>query len=129
MCFLALVSLFLFQAMTSEVVNVKLCIHNNIHNVKMSPSGVTEVLVKGLNSTMVKTIMQSRPDSVVTGQFANPVELLSVINQSDVSSNAAQQEEVMEFEVWLCFLFYECLSKGTTLITCLMHNMLIFIIR
>ena len=115
--------------MTSEVVNVKLHIHNNVHNVKMSPSGVTEVLVKGLNSTIVKTIMQSRPDSVVTGQFVNPVELLSVINQSDVSSNAPQQEEVMEFEVWLCFLFYKCLSKGTTQITCLMHNMLIFIIR
>ena len=52
--------------MSSEVVNVKLRIHNNIHKVKMSPAGVTDVLIEGLNSTIVKTIMKSRAESVVT---------------------------------------------------------------
>ena len=86
--------------MSSEVVNVKLRIHNNIHKVKISPAGVTDVLLEGLNSTIVKTIMKSRADSVVTGQFPNPVEILSAVNQSDVSnSNVNQQEQVMEFEV------------------------------
>ena len=84
--------------MSSEVVNVKLRIHNNIHKVKMSPAGVTDVLIEGLNSTIVKTIMKSRAESVVTGQFTNPVEILSAVNQSDVS-NINQQEEVMEIEV------------------------------
>ena len=87
--------------MSSEVVNVKIRINNNIHKVKMSPSGVTDVLLKGLNSTIVKTIMQSRADSVVTGHFPTPVEILSAVNQSNVSMNNAtkQIEEVMEFEV------------------------------
>ena len=84
--------------MSLEVVNVKLRIFNNIHKVKMSPSGVTEVLLEGLNSTIVKTIKNSRADSVVTGQFQSPVEILSAVNQSDVSKPAAT-EEVMEIEV------------------------------
>ena len=84
--------------MSSDVVNVKLRIHNNIHKVKMSPAGVTDVLIEGLNSTNVKTIMKSRAESVVTGQFTNPVEILSAVNQSDVL-NINQQEEVMEIEV------------------------------
>ena len=84
--------------MSSEVVNVKLRIHNNIHKVKMSPAGVTDVLIEGLNSTIVKTIMKSRAESVVTVQFTNPVEILSVVNQSDVL-NINQLEEVMEIEV------------------------------
>ena len=86
--------------MSSEVVNVKLRIFNNIHKVKMSPSGVTEVLLEGLNSTIVKTIKNSRADSVVTGHFESPVEILSAINQSDVSKPGAKPtEEVMEIEV------------------------------
>ena len=85
--------------MSSDVVNVKLRINNNIHNIKMSPSGLTDVIIKGLNSMIVKTIMKSRPDSVVTGQFETPVEILYAINQSDVSKNAEQQEEIMEIEV------------------------------
>ena len=84
--------------MSSEVVNVKLRIHNNIHKVKMSPAGVTDVLIEGLNSTIVKTIMKSRAESVVTVQFTNPVEILSAVNQSDVL-NINQLEEVMEIEV------------------------------
>ena len=84
--------------MPSEVVNVKLRIHNNIHKVKMSPAGVTDVLIEGLNSTIVKTIMKSRAESVVTVQFTNPVEILLAVNQSDVS-NINQLEEVMEIEV------------------------------
>ena len=86
--------------MTSEVVNVKLRIHNNIHKVKMSPSGVTDVLLKGLESTIVKTIMKSRADSVVTGQFPSPVEIISAVNQSNVcNNNVTQGEEIMEIEV------------------------------
>ena len=41
--------------------------------------------------------MRGRAESVVTGQFANPVEVFSAINQSDISS--PKDEEVMEFEV------------------------------
>ena len=99
--------------MSSKVVNVKLRINNNIHNIKMAPSGVTDVLLKGLGSTIVKTIMHSRADSVVTGQFVNAVEILSAVNQSDVSkhTDANQQEEIMEFEVrkllHSCFILYQ----------------------
>ena len=79
---------------------MKLRIYNNIHKVKMSPSGVTEVLLEGLNSTIVKTIKNSRADSIVTGQFESPVEILSAVNQSDVQTAGKQnQEEVMEIEV------------------------------
>ena len=71
----------------------------------MSPSGVTEVLLEGLNSTIVKTIKNSRADSVVTGHFENPVEILSAVNQSDVSKPAAT-EEVMEIEVSIIYFLH-----------------------
>ena len=85
--------------MSSEVVSVKVRIHNKIYSVKLSPSGVTDVLLNGVDSNIVKTIIRGRADSVVTGTYANPVEILSAINQSEVG--AAAQEEVMEIEVCL----------------------------
>ena len=85
------------QKMASDVLRVKLRIQNNIYNIMMSPPSLTDVLLKGLNSSTVKTVMTGRAESVVTGQFANPVEVLSAINQSDISS--PKDEEVMEFEV------------------------------
>ena len=86
-----------FQIMASDVLRVKLRIQNNIYNVMMSPSSLTDVLLKGLNSSTVKTVMRGAHEGVVTGQFANPVEVLSAINQSDISTG--KDEEVMEFEV------------------------------
>ena len=83
--------------MSSDVVRVKLRIHNNLYNVKMSPSSVTDVLKQGLNSTTVQSIMKSTPESMVTGQFAKPVEILSAVNMSEI--NIDQQEEKMEIEV------------------------------
>ena len=83
--------------MASDVLRVKLCIQNNIYNIMMSPFSLTYVLLKGLHSSTVKTVMRGRAESVVTGQFVNPVEVLSAINQSDIST--AKEEETMEFEV------------------------------
>ena len=36
-----------FAEMSSDVVSVKLRVHNKIYTVKLSPSGVTDVLLKG----------------------------------------------------------------------------------
>ena len=89
-----------FQAMASDVLRVKLRIMNNIYNVSMAPSALTDVLLKGMESVTVKAIKRSNAESVVTGKFANEVEVLSAINQSDVSGvNNQQQEETMEIEV------------------------------
>ena len=86
--------------MSLDVVSVKLRVHNKIYTVKLSPSGVTDVLLKGINSTIVQTITRGKADSVVTGNYANPVEILSVINQSDLGNEEATvPEEVMEIEV------------------------------
>ena len=85
--------------MASDVLRVKLRIHNNIYTVRMAPAALTDVLMKGLESATVKTIRRSTPESLVTGQFANAVEVLSAINQSDVSDQ--NKEEVMELEVRL----------------------------
>ena len=90
--------------MSSDVVKVRMRIMNNIHVVKMSPSGVTDVLLNGLQSTIVKTLKNGRPESIVTGHYENPVEILSAINQSEMPSNTAT-EEVMEFEVSI-FMYY-----------------------
>ena len=91
--------------MSSEVLKVRLRIHNNIHSVKMSPSSVTDVLINGLESKIVKTVMKGRPESVVTGQYENAVEILSAINQSAVTTKTPQSEEVMEIEVRKLILF------------------------
>ena len=86
--------------MSSDVVSVKLRVHNKIYTVKLSPSGVTDVLLKGIQSTIVQTITRGKADSVVTGNYANPVEILSVINQSDIGKDpTTAPEEVMEIEV------------------------------
>ena len=86
--------------MASDVLRVKLRIMNNIYNVSMAPSALTDVLLKGMESVTVKAIRRSNAESVVTGKFANEVEVLSAINQSDVSGgNNQQQEETMEIEV------------------------------
>ena len=83
--------------MSSEVLRVKLRIKNNIYTVKMGASALTDVLLKGLDSLTVQTVMRSTPESLVTGQFACPVEVLSAVNQSDTST----QENMMEIEVRL----------------------------
>ena len=83
--------------MSSDIVSVKLGVHNKIYTVKLSPSGVTDVLLKGINSTIVQTITRGKADSIVTGNYANAVEILSVINQSDVGQDTLRpSEEVME---------------------------------
>ena len=90
--------------MSSDVVKVRMRILNNIHIVKMSPSGVTDVLLHGLQSTIVKTVKNGRPESIVTGHFDNPVEILSAINQSEMPANVPS-EEVMEIEVSMFMIF------------------------
>ena len=113
-------SLQYFSEMSSDVVSVKLRVHNNIYLVKLSPSGVTDVLLKGINSTIVQTITRGKADSVVTGNYTNPVEILSAINQSDLGQEqVATNEEMMEIEVnnALSYLsvFYLGISKFMTL--------------
>ena len=87
------------QTMSSDVLRVKLRVNNNIYSVKMSPAGVTDVLMQGIDSTTVKAIVRGRPESIVTGQFANQVEVLSAVNQSDISKAQENSEERMEIEV------------------------------
>ena len=85
--------------MASDVLRVKLRIPNNIYTVSMAPSALTDVLLKGMESVTVKAISRSNAESVVTGKYADEVEVISAINQSDVSANNQQQEETMEIEV------------------------------
>ena len=100
-------SLNLFAEMSSDVVSVKLRVHNKIYTIKLSQSSVTDVLLKGINSTIVQNITRGKADSVVTGNYANPVEILSVINQSDLGNEEARAaEEVMEIKV---IIFYHYL--------------------
>ena len=71
-----------------------------MYTVKLSPNGITDVLLKGINSTIVQTVTRGKTDSVVTGNYANAVEMLSVINQSDLAEDRLQPtEEVVEIEV------------------------------
>ena len=87
--------------MSTDILRVKLCI-NNIYCVKISPSCVTDILMKRMESTSVKAVMRGLPESVVTGQFANAVEILSAVNLTDMN----QEKEVMEVEVsHVLFLF------------------------
>ena len=51
----------------------------------------------------MQTVRRSTPESVVTDQFANAVEVLSAVNQSDISEQN-KEEEVMEIEVRLNFI-------------------------
>ena len=87
--------------MSADVLRVKLRINNNIYSVKISPSCVTDILMKGMESTTVKAIMRGRPESVVTGQFANAVEILSAVNLADINQGKELQnnEQIMEVEV------------------------------
>ena len=90
----------IFPEMSSDVVSVKLRVQNSIYSVKLSPSGVTDVLLKGINSTIVQTITRGKPDSLVTGNYANPVEILAAVNQSDLGTEqATAYEDLMEIEV------------------------------
>ena len=87
--------------MSSDIMRVKLRVKNNIYSVKISPSGVTDILVKGLEPNTVKAIMRGRPESVVTGQFANAVEVLSAVNLTELMQEKDKQNDdhVMEIEV------------------------------
>ena len=85
--------------MSSDEVNVKLRINNSIYTVKMSAGCLTEVLIQGLTSPTVQTILRGTPESLITGSFSNAVEVLSAINQSDTSTTDKQQEGAMEFEI------------------------------
>ena len=85
--------------MSSDVVNIKLRINNSIYTVKMSAGCLTEVLIQGLTSPTVQTILRGTPESLITGSFSNAVEVLSAINQSDTSTTTKEQEGSMDFEV------------------------------
>ena len=92
--------------MSSDIVSVKLRVHNKIYTVKLSPSGVTDVLLKGINSTIGQIITRGKADSVVAGNYANAVEILSVINQSNLGQDRlTPNEEVMEIEVHFLILY------------------------
>ena len=85
--------------MASDLVNVKLRINNSIYTFKMSTGCLTEVLIQGLSSTTIQTMLRGTPESFITGTFSNAVEVLSAINQSNTSQEHNPQEGAMDFEV------------------------------
>ena len=108
--------LLLLQAMASDMVNVKIRINNSIYTVKMSAGCLTEVLIQGLSSPMVQTILRGTPESIIAGTFSNAVEVLSAINQSDTSQSNQPAEGAMEFEVniilkYVCFHLFSTQCK------------------
>ena len=81
--------------MSSDIMRVKLHVKNNIYSVKIAPSGVTDILMKGLESNTVKAIMRGRPESVVTGQFVNAVEVLSAVNLTEMVQEKEKKKKMI----------------------------------
>ena len=88
----------------------------------MSPAGVTDVLMQGMESTTVKAILRGRPESIVTGQFANQVEVLSAVNQSDITNAQENSEERMEIEVSDFKYFYICKKNYMLKVVQILNN-------
>ena len=95
-----------FQIMSSDIMRVKLHVKNNIYSVKIAPSGVTDILMKGLESNTVKAIMRGRPESVVTGQFANAIEVLSAVNLTEMVQEKEKKNDDHVMEIEVCNYFY-----------------------
>ena len=86
--------------MSSEVVNVRVRVLNKVYAIKVCPSGVTDILINGLNSRIIQTIQKGKHESVVVGKFRNPVEILSAVNQTEMSAGVTPPADgTMEIEI------------------------------
>ena len=86
--------------MSSEVVNVRVRVLNKVYAIKVSPRGVTDILINGLNSRIIQTIQKGKHESVVVGEFRNPVEILSAVNQTEMSAGVTPPADgTMEIEI------------------------------
>ena len=91
--------------MSSDIMRVKFRV-KNFYSVKIAPSGVTDILMKGLESNTVKAIMRGRPESVVTGQFANAIEVLSAVNLTEMVQEKEKKNDDHVMEIEVCNYFY-----------------------